>query len=86
VLANFAIALVRKLLGAGHAGFSRSWTASQTAEGLLPSAPLQFQKIFPWKVPFLNAADLWCGDCQMLSEFQLWALSTAVIVALVVFA
>jgi hypothetical protein len=25
----------------------RSWTASQTAEGLLPSAPLQFQKISP---------------------------------------
>ena len=46
MLANFAIALVRKWLGAGHAGsFVRSWTASQTAEGLVPSAPLQFQKI-----------------------------------------
>jgi hypothetical protein len=44
-LANLAISLVCKvLLGAGtHWVFQfRSWTTSQTAEGLLPSAPLQF--------------------------------------------
>ena len=49
-LANFAIALgARCCWVRGRTGSFQfcSWTASQTAEGLLPSAPLQFQKIFP---------------------------------------
>ena len=45
------------------------------AEGVLPSPPLQFRD------EIADQGMLRCGGSPMLSEFQLWVLSTIVMVA-----
>ena len=62
-------------LGAGPCRVFVSLDCLPIAEGVLPSLPL------PFRDEIADQGMLRCGGLPMLSEFQLWVLSTIVMVA-----